>query len=106
MVTEVGSDTARPVTVKLALNCPDGTVTVPGTLATDELELESVTTTPPEPAGWPTFTVPCPVFPPETLLALSVKEVSVCAVVDTTTETPADGISRLPLSSVARRRIV
>ena len=51
MVKDVGTDTAKVVTAKFALNCPAGTVTLLKTLATDGLVLESVTTTPPEAAG-------------------------------------------------------
>jgi hypothetical protein len=106
MVTVVNKFTAEVVTVKLALNCPAGTVTEPGTLATDELLLESATTTPPLAAGWPKVTVPWTGFPPVTFAVLRVKEVKVWAVVVAATVIPGDGTSRFALSSVARVRIV
>jgi hypothetical protein len=69
--------TAEVVTVKLALNCPAGTVTELGTLATDGLLLDRVTTTPPLAAGWPNVTVPWTGFPHVTFAVFSVKEVNV-----------------------------
>jgi hypothetical protein len=51
IVIVVNRFTADVVTVKLALNCPAGTVTEFGTLTTDGLLLVRVTTTPPLAAG-------------------------------------------------------
>ena len=104
--TAVGTVTPNVVTVKFALNWPAGTVTVTGTLATAGLALVSETGTPPAAAAWPSITVPCTVFPPETLFAFNVREVRVWAVVVAETVTPGDGISRFPLSSAARLKIV
>lgn len=51
IVTEVGTVTPKVVTGKFAVNCPAGTVTALGTLATDGFVLESVTAIPPLVAG-------------------------------------------------------
>ncbi len=53
--------------VNVALVLPPGTVTVAGSLATDELSL-SETTAPPLGAGPLNLTVPWDVFPPLTLV--------------------------------------
>jgi hypothetical protein len=67
LVTEV------VVTVKFADVEPDGTVTLPGTLA-DELLLLKLTTEPPEGAAELNVTVPVELFPPTTLVGFNVTE--------------------------------
>jgi hypothetical protein len=52
------------VTVKLADVCPPGTVTMPGTLATDKLLVARVTEIPPAGAGELRNTVPVAAGPP------------------------------------------
>jgi hypothetical protein len=65
------------LTVKLALVFPACTVTLDGTVATDVLLLESVTTAPPEGAAAVRVTVPVDLFPPLTLVGFRVSEESV-----------------------------
>ena len=77
MTTLVFEDTRCVFTVKLALVCPAGTVTLDGTVATEVLVLESVTVTPPEGAAAESATVPVELFPPLTLVGLRVSEESV-----------------------------
>ena len=76
-------------TVKVALVDPAAMVTLAGTVATAVLLLESATTAPPEGAAALSFTVPCELLPPATLVGLSVSveteggdtaSVAVCAV--------------------------
>ena len=67
MVTEVSAVTANVVTVKVAEVCPEGTVTIPGTVAAPELLVESVTDVPPAGAGALKTTVPVAAVPPGTL---------------------------------------
>jgi hypothetical protein len=73
-VTEVDAVTTLVVTGNVALVAPAGTVTLPGTEATDDLLLDSVTTAPPAGAGAYSFTVPVEGFPPTTLDGLTVTE--------------------------------
>ena len=63
-VTDVLFPTANVVTVKLAEVCPPGTLTRPGTVATDELLVASVTEIPPAGAGELKNTVPVAFVPP------------------------------------------
>src|SRR5579864_5437166 len=77
MVTFVFDDTRWVLIVKLALVCPADTVTLDGTVATDVLLLESVTAAPPEGAAAVRVTVPVELFPPLTLVGLSVSDESV-----------------------------
>ena len=58
MVTDVLFPTANVVTVKLAEVCPPGTLTMPGTLATEKLLVARVTEIPPAGAGALKNTVP------------------------------------------------
>jgi hypothetical protein len=58
IVTDVLFPTANVVTVKLADIWPPGTLTMPGTWATDELRVASVTKMPPEGASELKNTVP------------------------------------------------
>ena len=62
------------VAVALALVAPAGTVKLAGTVATDVLLLERVTTAPPDGAGAVRVTVACEVAPPVTIAGLSVIE--------------------------------
>jgi hypothetical protein len=65
------------LTVKLALVLPAGTVTLDGTVATEVLPLESVTTVPPEGALALRVTVPVELVPPVTLVGFRVNEETV-----------------------------
>ena len=77
MTTLVLEDTRWVLTVKLALVFPACTVTLDGTVATDVLLLESVTTAPPEGAAAVRVTVPVDLFPPLTMVGFRVSEESV-----------------------------
>ena len=66
IVTNVLFVTANVVTVKVADVCPPGTLTTPGTTATDELLVASVTEIPPAGAGELKNTVPVAFVPPAT----------------------------------------
>jgi hypothetical protein len=79
MTTLVFEETRCVLTAKFALVFPAGTVTLDGTVATDVLPLESVTTAPPEGAAAVRVTVPVELFPPLTLVGLRVSEESVTA---------------------------
>src|ERR1044071_7202097 len=72
MVTNVLFATANVVTVKLAEVCPPGTLTMPGTVATARLLVESVTEIPPAGAGELRNTVPVAFVPPVTLAGVIV----------------------------------
>lgn len=72
MVTDVLFPTANVVTVKLADVCPPGTLTMPGTVATDELPVARVTEIPPAGAGALKNTVPVALVPPGTLVGVIV----------------------------------
>ena len=72
MVTDVLFPTANVVIVKLAEVCPPGTLTIPGTVATARLLVESVTEIPPAGAGALKNTVPVAFVPPRTLVGLIV----------------------------------
>ena len=76
IVTDVLFPTANVVTVKLAEVCPPGTLTMPGTVATDELLVASVTEIPPAGAGELRNTVPVALVPPRTLVGLIVIDCS------------------------------
>ena len=76
MVTDVLFPTANVVTVKLADVWPPGTLTMPGTWATDELLVASVTKMPPAGAGALKNTVPVAFVPPRTLVGLIVIDCS------------------------------
>ena len=68
-------DTTSVVTVKVAEDCPAGTVALVGTVAALVLELESDTTAPPVGAGEVKVTVPVELAdPPTTLPGLRVRE--------------------------------
>lgn len=62
------------VTVKFAELDPAGTLTVAGTVATEVLELDRVTTTPPAPAAEVRVTVPVAVWPTSTMNGLTESE--------------------------------
>ena len=72
MVTDVLFPTANVVTVKLADVCPPGTLTMPGTVATDELLVASVTKIPPAGAGALKNTLPVAFVPPLTVVGVMV----------------------------------
>ena len=76
MATDVLFPTANVVTVKLADVWPPGTLTMPGTWATDELLVASVTKMPPAGAGELKNTVPVAFVPPRTLVGLIVIDCS------------------------------
>jgi hypothetical protein len=79
IVTVVEMRTIDVFTVKVALVAPAGTVTLTGTLATEELLVERETTTPPLGAGPLNVTVPVedPSRPPTTVDGFSVSELRV-----------------------------
>ena len=77
MVTEVEAETARVVTVNVALVAPAGTVTLAGTVATAVLLLERETRAPPLGAGPLSWTLPVEGNPPLTLVGFSASEVRV-----------------------------
>src|SRR5215216_1900723 len=72
MVTDVLFPTANVVTVKLPEVCPPGTLTIPGTAATDLLLVASVTEIPPAGAGALKNTVPVAFVPPPTVVGFMV----------------------------------
>jgi hypothetical protein len=72
IVTDVLFPTANVVTVKLAEVCPPGTLTMPGTVATEKLLVASVTDIPPAGAGELRNTVPVALVPPGTVVGLIV----------------------------------
>jgi hypothetical protein len=71
IVADVDDDTVCVLTVNVRLVLPAGTVTLAGTVATDGLLLDSVTTLPPDGAAPVNVTVPCAAVPPVTLVGLS-----------------------------------
>ena len=77
ITTLVFEDTLWVFTVKVAVVFPAETETLDGTVATDVLLLERVTTAPPEGAAAVRVTVPVELFPPLTLVGLRVSEESV-----------------------------
>src|SRR5262245_39357351 len=74
IVTEEALATVSDVTVKFPLVAPAAIVTLAGTVATLVLALERVTTAPPLGAPLVSVTVPCEVFPPVTVVGLSVRD--------------------------------
>jgi hypothetical protein len=89
MVTEVEAETARVVTVNVALVAPAGTVTLAGTVATAVLLLERETRAPPLGAGAFSVTLPVEGDPPLTLVGFGVSEDSVAE--------PGGGADTMPL---------
>ena len=74
-MTEVDDAVTALVEIgNVALAAPAGTVMLPGTEATDELLLDSVTTAPPAGAEPDNVTVPVEGFPPTTVDGLTVTE--------------------------------
>ena len=74
MVTAVEAATALVLTGKVALVAPAATVTLPATVATAGLLLDSVTCAPPPGAGPSSVTVPVELPPPPTFVGLSASE--------------------------------
>ncbi len=64
---------------KVALVAPAGIVTLDGTVATLEFELDRLTVTPPVPAAADSFTVPVDEPPPVTDVGLTATELNVVA---------------------------
>jgi hypothetical protein len=77
MVTVVEEVTTRVVTVNAALVDPAGRVTLAGTVATDVLLLERVTSAPPLGAGALRATLPVEGDPPLTLVGFNRSDVRV-----------------------------
>ena len=77
MTTLVFENTRCVLTVKPALVFPADTVTLDGTVATEVLLLESVTTAPPEGAAAVRVTVPVELLPAVTVVGFSVSDESV-----------------------------
>ena len=73
IVTDIWESTPSVVTVKLAVDCPDDTVTVVGTVA-DELLLAIEITVPLGPEGPLKVTVPVELLPPFTDAGASVSD--------------------------------
>ena len=73
-MTVVDAATALVLTVNVALEAPDATATLVGTLAAAVLLLESVICAPPAGAGPLSVTVPVEEFPPMTLVGFSASE--------------------------------
>lgn len=73
MVTDLDLDTVVVVIVNVALVLPAATVTLPGSLAYDELSFKD-TTAPPLGAGPLNVTVPWEVAPPVTVVGLIERE--------------------------------
>lgn len=73
MSAEVLAVTGLVTTVNVAVLAPSATVTLAGTVATDVLPLESVTTTPPAVAGAVNVTVPVEDVPPTTETGLMLR---------------------------------
>ncbi len=67
IITEASAATRLVVTVKLAVVCPAGTVTVAGTWAAAVLLDDRLTKAPPAGAGRSSVTVPVEELPPRTL---------------------------------------
>jgi hypothetical protein len=76
IVADVEADTARLLTLNVALVAPAATVTLAGTVAAAVLLLESVTSAPPDGAALDSVTVPVEVLPPVTLVGLSARSSS------------------------------
>ena len=92
MVTAVELDTGSVVTVKVALVLPLSTVTLPGTVATHVLLLDSDTTVSPG-AGPLSVTVPVEVLPPTTVDGFKVREERTGMMLKLMTlETPPPGV--------------
>jgi hypothetical protein len=77
MATGAEAVTARVVTVNVALVCPAGMVTLPGTVAADVLLVERETRAPPLGAGALSVALPVEGDPPLTLVGFNVSEVRV-----------------------------
>ena len=73
-MTAVEAATALVLTGKVALVAPAGTVTLPATVATAGLLLDSVTGAPPAGAGPFSLTVPVELLPPVTVVGLTLSE--------------------------------
>jgi hypothetical protein len=71
IVTDVDDETDCVLTVNAALVAPAATVTLEGTVPTDVLLLDSVTTAPPDGAALVNVAVPREEVPPVTLVGLS-----------------------------------
>ena len=85
MVTAISEATGLVVTGKFAVVLLKGTVTVEGRVATPELELDRVTTVPPEGAAEDNITVPCEAAPPVTVVGLRLRVESIiggCTVIE------------------------
>ena len=86
MFTTVDTDTALAVTVKVALFCPNFTVTLLGTVATDGALLVSDTDMPLRGAVPSKTTVPMELPPPVTLVGLrDIEDMLVAALADSAT---------------------
>ena len=79
MVVVADVETARVVTVNVALALPAGTVTEAGTVAADALLLVSATTAPPSGALLLSVIVPVDAVPPVTLVGLRATAVKLAA---------------------------
>ena len=78
-VTAVEEATAKVVTVNVLVLEPAGTVTLPGTVAMAEFEVDIATVLPPEGALAESLTVPVAVFPPITDVGLTLTELRLWA---------------------------
>ncbi len=99
MTAEVVLDTPVVVTVKVAIVCPAGTVTVAGGVALDEFE-ESVTMAPPDAAGPPIVTVPVEVPPHITEVGESVSKIGTGGLTVNVAEALAEPMPAVMLAKV------
>ena len=93
---------ATALMVNVALDDPDGTFSVDGTVATAALLLVSVTVAPAAGAAALSVTVPCPLAPAATLAGLSVTDDTAGPDVGDVVEPPHCVVHRKPTTAATR----